>query len=198
MGKTYPKRKGKGPKKPRAPKLACILALLALAGLSLAQAGEMPKAGDMALGGSLSLTNTLPDESCKNVAGPSHCGHGTTIEQCGTDYPMKAGLGLSFETWADEHWSYQAGVAFAEQGSPSAFSASAWHAPMGQGAGFFGSIGLAMASGTGLMADAGAGLEFFPGETAVQLRVDYFYDLDNAHTDDGDSYGVGIAIRKKW
>ena len=197
MGRTYPKRKG--PKKPKAPQLACLLAALALAALFPVQAADMPKAGDMALGGSLTFTDTLPDESCKNVPGPRVCGHGTAVETCGDEYPMKAGIGLSFEIWADEHWSYQAGVSFAEHGSPSAYSASAWHVPFGSGTGFFTSIGLAAASGTGVMADGGLGLGFFPGkEMNVQLRGDYFYDLHNSAEGDGGSYGIDIAIRRKW
>lgn len=194
MGRTWTKRKGsKKPKKP-----LVLLALLLLLLSFPAQAADMPKAGDMALGGSLSLTNTLPDDSCKNVPGPAvHC-HGTTVEQCDTEYPMEPGIGLSFEMWADEHWSYQAGVSFAHEGSPSAYSASAWHAPIGKGAGFFGSIGLAAASGTGIMSDAGAGFEFYSGKVNVQLRGDWYYDLNQASDDNQSSYGLGLAIRKKW
>lgn len=203
MSRTWARKSGK--KKPKKPYLLALAVLLV--GFTAAQAGDyahksgggMPKAGDIALGGSIGLNNVLPDESCKNVPGPStRCGQGTTIEQCDTEHPAEFGAGLSFEAWADPEWSYQAGVSFGEDFTPSAYSAAAWHVPMKE-SDFFTSIGLAAASGTGLMGDAGAGFQLYQGETNVQFRADYYYDLDsNGSNADRNSWGLGLAIRRKW
>lgn len=204
MGKTWSKRHE--PKKPRKPKgrkagKAVLMLLMALALSTTSWAGQNPKPGDMALGGSISSTNALPDETCKSVPGPSHCGHpGSPVQQCDTDYPMASQFGVSFEMWADEYHSYQAGLSLStDDYKPSAYSATAWHLPYAKGAGAFASAGLAAANGTGILADAGAGLEFFPGKMAVQLRADYFYAF--SHPDEGadrGSLGFGLGVRKKW
>ena len=156
-------------------RLAGILALVVLAGFFQAQAGELPKPGDLVLGGSLGAATTLEDD-------------------------WQTQVGVIFEFWADEVWSYQAGIAWGvDDYDISAYSASAWHFAYSPGSNVFVSAGIAAANGTGVLADAGAGLEFFPGtHVSIQLRGDFYYALDNPGDDSRSSYGVSGALARKW
>lgn len=170
-----------GKKKPKKPCYGVILALVALGATFPVWAGShMPQAGDMALGVSTAWTNTLPE-----------------ADGCHTDYPLKANVGAAFEMWADQYHAYQAGIALAADGySPSAYSASAWHLPFGHGAAAFAGAGLAAANGTGILAQAAGGLEFYPAKGWVQLRGTYNYALqDEAQRG---SAGVGVAVGVRW
>lgn len=176
MGKKKPKKP-----MPMKPCYGLILALMLAGATFPLQAASMPRAGDMALGAATAWTNTLPEP-----------------DSCPTTYPFKASVGGAFEMWSDINHSYQAGVGLTADGyHPSAYSASAWHLPFGHGAAGFAGAGLAIANGTGIMAQAAGGFEFYPGKKGwVQLRGTYNYALQDE--EQRGSAGVGMAIGAKW